>query len=421
MLRGGTLFYALTVAVILAMMSGGLILTAHLERLRLQHDQRSDAVIRNAQSGLQLLLGKQNAVGYDIPLELDLYGTGHDSVALSLRRWGAFDIATAQAHNGILRYTYSALVGWAARSDDHTALRMADLERPLTITGNTLLRGTCYLPKGGVTTSYIENQSYTRDRLVYGEQRQGDRFLPQPNKGLLQRLDSLLNGRFQPTDSLISSAEIDVGDSLQHSFFKTPIIVQSDAPILLQNKSIKGQWCIYSRRSIKVESSMTLEDVVLVAPYIEIANKVKGNFQAFARDSFKIGEEVELNYPSVVGMVADNHSPAQAKFEIGKKTKISGIVFAIQTVEDFTRTLWLRLGDEVSVVGQVWCNDLLELCGEVKGDVSCKLFQLQTNSAMYQNLIMSAAIDRPARPEAFVLSALLHSETDEKKTVKWLN
>jgi hypothetical protein len=40
---------------------------------------------------------------------------------------------------------------------------------------------------------------------------------------------------------------------------------------------------------------------------------------------------------------------------------------------------------------------------------------------MYQNLIMGATIDRPARPEAFVFSALLHSETDEKKSVKWLN
>jgi hypothetical protein len=421
MLRAGTLFYALTIAVVLAMMSGGLILTAHLERLRLQHDQRSDAIIRNAQSGLQLLLGKQQLVNYDAPFDHDLFGNEHDSVRLTLRRWGAYDVAISDAHNRTLRHTCMALTGWAARADDRTALRMANLERPLAITGNTLLRGTCYLPSGGVTSTYAESQSYTRNQLVYGEQRLSERFLPEPDKGLVRRIDSLLNGRFAVTDSLVAAAELNNVDSLVHSFLHAPVVLQSDGPILLRDKYLAGQWCIYSKSSIKVERSAELHDVILIAPNIEIADRVKGNFQAFARDSFSIGEEVELDYPSVIGMLTDVHSPPQTKFEIGRKTRIAGVVFGIQNVQDFTRSLWLKCDEETKITGQVWCNDLLQLKGEVKGDVSCKLFHLQTNSATYQNLLMNATIDRPARPDAFVLSVLVHNETDEKKIVKWLH
>ncbi|MGL5892475.1 MAG: hypothetical protein ACRC3B_21465 [Bacteroidia bacterium] len=420
MLRGGTLFYALGIAVVLALMSGGLLLTAHFERLRLLHDQRSDAVIRNASSGLQLLLGNQSLVSYDAPAEIDLFGENRDSVKLTLRRWGVFEIALSEAHNRALSHQTAALTGFKLPPGDNTALRMADLERPLAICGNTLLRGDCYLPAGGIKRTYIEGQNYLRDRDVYGLEKKAARMLPEPDKALISRIDSLLAGKFLSTDSIVLPAELGNADSLKHSFFATPVLVKSSGKLVLSNQHISGNYCFYSPVAIRIESTAELHDVLLVAPYIEIAANVRGNFQAFARDSLHTGKKTELAYPSVLGIITTKQSPPQTQLIIGEENKIAGLIFGIQTVPDFTRTLLITITTKTEITGQVWCNDLLDLRGKVFGDVGCKLFRLQTNSAVYDNQLLDGEIDRSKRPDAIVLPALIKSGTEQKQVAQWL-
>ncbi|MCU0436182.1 MAG: hypothetical protein MUC87_22185 [Bacteroidia bacterium] len=421
MLRGGTLFYALGIAVVLALMSGGLLLTAHFERLSLLHDQRSDAVIRNTASGLELLMGTQRLVPYDTPTEIDLFGNGRDSVRLTLRRWGLFGVALSQAHNGTLTHRTAALTGFGAVANDNTALRLADLERPLGICGNTILRGDCYLPTGGIRRTYVEGQNFTGQRDVYGLEKKATRMLPEPDKALVQRIDSLLAGKFQSTDSLLTFAELSDADSLTHSFYASPAIVKSTGALVLSNKSVSGNICFYSSVRIKVEATAQLTNVLLVAPYIEIANEVKGSFQAFARDSLRTGKKVELAYPSVLGIITTKQSPEQTRMQIGEENKIAGLVFGIQTVPDFRRTLLIAIDNKTELTGRLWCNDLVDLKGSVFGDVSCKMFRLQTPSAVYENQLLNAVIDRSKLPAAFVQPALVSESATPKQIAQWLN
>ena len=420
MLRGGALFYALALAVVLAFMSGGLLLAAHLERLQLARDRSSDAVIANANSGLQLLLGKQQLVAYDTPAELDLFGQRHDSVSLTLRRWGLFDVLLSRAHNRKLEHRIAALAGAASLPNDNTALRMADLERPLGVCGKTILRGDCYLPTGGIRHTYVEGQNFTGERDVYGSIKTAPRMLPEPDKALLRRLDSLLAGKFAATDSLIALPDAAEVDSLANSFFNAPAVARYNNAIVLRNQTLCGNICIYSSRSIRVEASANLQDVLLIAPYIELADKVEGRFQALARDSLRTGKEVKLNYPSVLGIVTSKQSPPQTWLQTGEKCSIDGLLFGMQTVPDFTRTLLLSTGEETKVRGRIWCNELVDLRGTVYGDVSCKLFRLQTRSAVYENQLLNAEIDRSKRPGYFVLPALHSTETEEKRIARWL-
>jgi hypothetical protein len=420
MLRGGTLFYALGIAVVLALMSGGLLLTAHFERLSLLHDQRSDAVIRNTASGLELLMGTQQLVPYDTPTEIELYGDGHDSVQLTLRRWGLFGVALSQAHNGTLTHRTAALTGFRAPATDNTALRVADLERPLGICGNTTLRGDCYLPTGGIRRTYVEGQNYTGQRDVYGLEKKAARMLPEPDKALVRRIDSLLAGKFLATDSLVAFAALANTDSLTHSFFASPAIVKSSGALVLSNFSVSGNVCFYSPVRIKVEASAQLTNVLLVAPYIEIDNEVTGCFQAFARDSLRTGKKVALTYPSVLGIITTKQSPEQTRLHIGEENTIAGLVFGIQTVPDFRRTLLISIDKKTELTGQLWCNDLVDLKGEVYGDVTCKMFRLQTPSAVYENQLLNAVIDRSKRPAAFVQPALVNESSMQLHVAQWL-
>ena len=99
MLRAGSLFYALSISVILALVSISLLLGAHYTRMDLLRDQMREDVFRDSKSGLELLMGDQTAIGYGSPKDIDLFGNGSDSVLLEKKTWGAFEIAISHAHN----------------------------------------------------------------------------------------------------------------------------------------------------------------------------------------------------------------------------------------------------------------------------------------------------------------------------------
>src|ERR1700751_443003 len=117
MLRGSYLFYALAITVIMALVSTSLLLAAHYARMRLQRDNLREEVIRNSNSGLQLLLGDQSVVGYDAPADLYLFGNGNDSVLLEKKAWGAFEVAISRAHNTSFHHEIIATIGWQTNSD----------------------------------------------------------------------------------------------------------------------------------------------------------------------------------------------------------------------------------------------------------------------------------------------------------------
>jgi hypothetical protein len=147
---------------------------------------------------------------------------------------------------------------------------------------------------------------------------------------------------------------------------------------------------------------------------------VRGNFQAFARDSLRTGKKTELTYPSVLGIITTKQSPPQTILLIGEENKIAGLIFGIQTVPDFTRTLLISISTKTEITGQVWSNDLLDLRGKVFGDVGCKLFRLKTNSAVYDNQLLDGEIDRSKRPDAIVLPALIQMAGEQKQVAQWL-
>src|SRR5882757_8672986 len=186
MLKAGSLFYALSITVIMALLSTSLLLAAHYTRLRIQRDELREETGRNALSGLELLMSDQSPLAYDgAAHETDLFGNRRDSVRLQKKSWGAFDILISEAHHNSLRQTLIAETGWQCDATEINALQLADLDRPLSVTGNTRLKGTCYLPKAGIQRAYIEGQSYSGDQLVYGAIKTSERFLPPYNDTLV--------------------------------------------------------------------------------------------------------------------------------------------------------------------------------------------------------------------------------------------
>lgn len=421
MLRGGSLFYALSIAVILGLVSTSLLLAAHFGRLHVQHDEQSERVIRNARSGIELLLDEPSTVEFGMPAEIDLFGRGQDSVRLEKKAWGAFEIVIARAHHRSLDRQFIAFAGWQADETDHTALTLADLDRPLSVAGSTRLRGTCFLPKAGIQRAYIEGQGYAGDKLVYGETRTSERFLPGCNDTLVDRIKRLFDFHPGAGDAVMYAPEYSETDSIGNSFLEEVLTIYDDNTIRVSDKKICGHVCIIAGKTIYVEKNAFLGQVLLIAPKIVIADGVEGEFQAFARDSLITGEKVRLRYPSVLGVIGTDKSPDFAALVFGKESTLTGQLFACSSARDFRKHVVVITEKETKICGQVYSSDLVDHRGTVNGDIVCVKFVLKTNSAEYENHLLNAVIDRPARPVAFAASALTRKKTDRKTIVQWLS
>lgn len=420
MLRGSSLFYALAITVIMALVSTSLLLAAHFGRLRLLRDEMREAVIRNAKSGLEVLMDNSSQDEYDVPQEVDLFGKGSDSVLLQKKSWGAFEIAIAKAHNMAFEEELIAEVGWQGNSNDRTALVLADLDRPLSIAGNTKLKGDCYLPKSGIQRAYIEGQSYSGDELVYGQIKTSDRFLPTCNDTLIKRLKSLFEFRPNGNDSVMYAQQFQQSDSIINSFSAKPLYIFSEGAIAIQSQKISGQVCIISRKSIRIGKNASIENAMLLAPKIEIDDEVEGNFQAFARDSLSTGEKMRLHYPTVLGVISTSQSPDFTFLSFGEKSRIVGQLFACKTESDFRQHVLISTGKESVVYGEIYSSDLVDHKGTVMGMVTCAKFELKTASAEYENHLLNATIDRGKRSADFVSSALTRKKENKKAIVQFL-
>ncbi len=420
MLRGGSLFYALAIAIIMGLVSASLLLSAYYTRLHILRDQSREEVIRNSKSGLELLLSEKNAIEYDSPDETDLFGDGRDSVRLESKSWGAFEIAISFAHNKSFQHKLIAAVGWQADVNDQTALILADMDRPLSITGETKLAGDCYLPKAGIQRAYIEGQSYSGNKMVYGTIKNSDRFLPEYNKELVKRIGELFEFQPRQTDSAISPEEVQLADSVTNSFSNKTLYVFSPGTILIHSEIIKGHVCLISRSSIHIGKNSLLQNVLLIAPYIKIEDGAEGEFQAFARDSLIVGKNVHLHYPTVLGIIATEKSPAVAAIIVGEKSKIFGQLFACRVETDFRKHVLINTGKESIIYGEMYSSDLIDHKGIVYGFVACSKFELKTASAEYENHLMNAVIDRTKRSPWYIASALTRKKSDRKAIIQWL-
>ncbi len=406
MLRGSALFYALGIAVLIGLLSTSLIIYAYTERLLIRKETRAQDLQRNVTSAMEWLLAAPDDFAEGETKTVDLYGRGKDSVSMMRRTWGAYLLFNVRSFSGKQVEEQTVLAGWLPDSSTAYTLYLADLDQALLLSGKTSITGTCYLPAAGVQRAYIEGQSFEGFDLIRGPVRNSARRLEPINTNLVKQLDEVLGGKFSPTDSVVAFGGFTDGDSLYHSYRSNRLVLRSASALTLRGGFCGGQVCIFSSKSIRVKKEMRLDGVLLFAPKIFIEDDVVGSFQAFARDSLLVGENVEVRYPGVLGIVASQQSPDLAYLILGKKSVCAGLVFGSSVVADYRKHVTVRLAQETHVTGQVWCFDLLDVQGRVWGDVTTSKFELKTPSATYLNHLLGATIDRSRLPIGFSYAAL---------------
>lgn len=422
MMKAGSLFYAIVISLIIAIVSSSLILFAYLTRIQFQNFEINQQLNLNADSGLNLLLSKQSLVELNQQKTIDLFKTGTDNVELTRKSWGAYEILISKAVFKNTEVTRIAQVGFYPDSTHLYSLYLCDQDKPLALCGNTLIRGIAYLPKAGVKRAYIEGQSFTGNTLIDGQIKQSEKMLPKFNEAIIDNIQTVfLKKSITGNDSSISiGSELSV-DTLNNSFQNKTLVFISSVPLRISAGVYSGNIAVISDRQITISANATLKDVMVFAPKIIIEKEFIGNLQAFASDSIIINKSVTLTYPSVLGLVKDgNKFKGAPTIILNENDTILGNVFVFKNEADVLNQARLTIPEKCFIFGQVYSNGYVDLKGTIKGSLMCNKLMLSTNSSVYENHLLNAIIDVSGLSKYYVGINLVE-ESQVKKVVKWLN
>ncbi|MFN3402666.1 MAG: hypothetical protein ACK40G_01135 [Cytophagaceae bacterium] len=415
MLKANALFTVLIMALVIALLTGSIIYISYLNRLQISYLQLQQKLMLNASSAFNILLAENSDELQEDTRVLDLYGLEEDSVLIKKAKWGIFDIGIVKAFSGRSEYIKAGMYGYKPDGESNAAVYLADMNRPLSVSGNTRLKGVCYLPEAGIRREFIEGKSFTGNKLVDGEIKKSKSHLPALEKNICENVLKFL-ANTPPASSVYLK---DIGqDSIIKSYLDTTLFLNLGNNIRLTDKFYSGNILLWSDTLVEIDANSRLKDVLLFAPAVVFKKGFRGSVQVFAKDSILLEEDVELTYPSALGIFKKDFKVQQPFVRIKSGAKVSGLIFTKVEVQDLRQT-FVDLKKNSLVKGQIYADGYADIKGRVEGSVMCNKFILYS-SYTYENYLLDAEIDVTLLSDYYVGSSLLPSQK-KKRIVKWLN
>ncbi len=379
--------------------------------LDIEHDLK-----RHAQSGIQLLLLEDSNIEYGQRTEIQLFDDDPQKVILKRIPWGAYEVISSRAEKNAKTHHMTALTGIKTNDDSKVALYLQERNQPLSLCGETLIKGDCYLPKSGVKRAYVEGKNFVGDQLIHGKVRNIGAHFPQLTKQFRD------DGHWNEVDANLESIRFDFDeietDSVSNSFDSLTMVIQSNDELTL-SEYYAGNVIITSEKAIHISSSAMLKNVLVAAPYIYVKDDFTGTAQFIASDSIIVGENCNFHYPS--SFVIHSKNPASSEgIVFGSKSKLDGCLILYRNYYDRRNRSVLSIEKEAEITGQVYCNDAVNLKGSIRGSLVCSRFVLKTQSSIYENHLMDATIDKDGLSKEFVGNSFF-STSGIKEIIQWLN
>lgn len=413
MLKAGALYYAVAVSLLIGLVSASLIMLAYQQRIQSGQLMIYDRLINNAHSGLQLMLIEPRGNGSS-PVEISLFDNGDDSVATWQAQWGAFNCHFAKAHSGQFHHTKAAIAGGS--TGKLPTIYLADMGRPLSLSGKTLIKGDAMLPAAGAKRAYIEGKSFVGTKLVDGTIGTSEKQLPP----LVDKLGGISKAMTASQFTIVAVADGGaVKDSFFVSFIDTARLLAHNGPITVQgNAWLKGKIVVRSPISITVNSGAGLEDVILQAPVIIIESGFKGTLQAIATDSIVVASNADLKYPSALILETEAGKSTPSYIKLESNSKVSGLILVSQPSAK-TPGASVYIATDALMEGVVYVGGKVSLQGKIAGSLYCREFYLRTPSSVYENYLLDGVIDKAALHPLWQQPILLKDQTVEGY-IKWL-
>lgn len=398
-LKAGALQYVLAISIIIALVLFAFISLVYLQqKLQTKNSFFKEAVL-NVQFGFNSIAS--TTLSYNEVKELQVSDNVQEKTSLLKKHWGVFDLATVSSTVKNEHFSKTAILG--NHNLKREALYLQETYARLILVGNSKIVGNVSLPKQGISTGNIAGTSFNGDKLFYGNRKTSTKTLPEiANNSYLK---NLLRLNFLNDNT--SFFELNDGLKKQQSFTEATLVNTNNGHLYLSNISLKGNIILHSSTKIIVRASAVLEDVILIAPEVEIKSNVKGNFQVFSSKKILVEKNCQLAYPSALVLLnkqqqsSNTNNKDKILIQIDSNSSVKGIVLFKQESlkNNINFTPQIRIAKGSTVTGDVYCNKNLELLGSVFGSVyTSKFITLQFGSTytnhIYNGVINSAKLQK---------------------------
>lgn len=414
-IQAGALQFVLFVGAVVAVLLMSFVLVSHTHNLFQKKTDIAIEVIRAADFALKKSFLARPEYGETTRISLaNPHGIKSEVFRM---QWGLLELRKIKAKKTPFEFDKLAFVGYS--QEKRPALYLKDSDRPLVLAGNTKIQGTAYLPERGVKMGNIYGNSYYASQLIYGEEKQSQNKLPPLSKNLKKQLEQLTETIVSPKGEIIRLNREMV---LKNSFREQTKVIQGEF-IELDNATLKGNIIVQASRRILVKSTSQLNDVLLIAPSIEIENWTKGNFQAVATKTIWVGKGAELSYPSILAVkarVQDSilHQSFEPNIALDSYAQVRGMVLYEDTSEPNRFKPNIRIGEHAKVHGEVYCTKNVELKGSVYGSLTTSGFVALENGNIYQNHIYNGSIRSELLPIEY--AGMTYQNREPNQVAKWV-
>ncbi len=361
--------------------------------------------------------GKESV--FELPPFINLNG---DTVHLEKTNWGLLTILNLRKQSIDEKLELLCILGYKPISKEGMCLYLSGQKSNLKVCGKTRLIGDLFVPGKEINIGYIGNRRFESDKIYSGEIHGSSNILPPlPSEVRTLTYRKMVKEVFRRPSILdFDDFKNLTGYVKSRSFSDSTLKYSSANPILLSNCSLNGNIIICSNISIEIDSTATVEDIILFAPRIKVRSGFQGQIQMFASDSIIIDSNSILNYPSVVALISEEKS-FPPHIVIDKKVIIDGLVLSNYPKPNKLQNIqYLRIGENSEINGQVYFDGYVEHNGTVNGQLYCHLFLLNTQSSFYINCLLDASIDYYSLPTHFAFP-LKMGNISKPTVLKWLH
>ena len=420
-IKSGALQFTVFVAVLIALLLTGLILYAYTF---IYMKEQSKGAIENIQfvdMGIYSLL-EQKELNTDT-IRIDFIKKENQIVKVHLSQWGIFQKGISEARFRKKKFVKSAIIGSLLRANESPTLYLQETHNALTVVGTTSIRGVAFLPIQGVNSGYIAGNSYYGRQLIYGTIKKSSTELPKLGKIQTDAIQYYLKEyKINDPGDYINLFSV---SRIVNSFKAKTKGYYAVQPIILENKRISGNIIIKSETAIKIRKSALLNDIILIAPVIEIEDGTIGSFQAIASKKIVLGKKCNLGFPSALVLFQDNKNDSDQNLSassdnqilIDSGSTVKGCIAYFQTKEKPDFQTQIVLEKDARVKGQVYCNGNFELRGTVSGCVYTKQFVANQAGSIFMNHVYNATIENET---ISVVYGGIPLEQEPKSVLKWM-
>ena len=381
MIKSGALYLAIAISVIIAVLSGSIITLMFHYQCATNQLYRISQSIRDAKSGMLLLVNLPKA----FPINSTQYTNLYDDTYVTINRksWGVLVVLTSTSN--YLNYTNSlSFLSVGTNNRNSTMLYLTDHSKPIQIGGNTNISGDCSLPSAGVTRAYVEGTNYSGEKLIHGHISASTISLPKIDRSLMANISSTLSFD-ESRDSIVSEEILERNDTIYNSFANKSLWIKLKQASL-KNKTLIGNIKLIAENDLTLPASFAPDNVIIYSNNIQIENRFTGRLQLFSSGSITLENNCELLYPSTICNLNVN----EGQVRIGNESIICGTIISLTKNGEKP---CIVLTESTIVTGQIYASGNISLTGTIHGKLIAHSVSYQGVSRLYDNHILNTTID----------------------------